>query len=92
MAELAERMTSEEFTLWAAFYGLEPWGCEIDNWRMGMIAATVVNATPRGPRAKAFKPGDFYRSPYAVDKAVDDLTPQQRAFLERKRKKRLQDG
>jgi hypothetical protein len=81
-------MTSEEFTLWKGFYSLEPWGCDVENWRMGVIASTVVNSTPRGERAKVFKPSDFYVNPYT--KKADSLTPEQRAFL--KQRKRPKSG
>jgi len=79
-----DRMTSEEFTLWKAFFSLEPWGCDVENWRMGMVAATIVNSAPRGEKARAFKPGDFYRDPYASKS--DTLTPEQREFIKKRKK------
>jgi len=72
-------MGSEEFTLFLKFAQFEPWGCEVDNWRMGVVASTIVNTTPRGKNAKAMKPTDFYRDPYR--RKPDGLTPEQRAFL-----------
>jgi len=43
-----------------AFYQLEPWGCEIEDWRAGMIAATIanVNRDPKKQR-KPYEPQDF---------------------------------
>jgi hypothetical protein len=79
-------MTSKEFTLWSAFFALEPWGCDVDNWRMGVVASTIANVAPRGDKARVFKPQDFYLNPYA--KREQDLTPEQRAFIARRRKRR----
>lgn len=53
-------MSSAEFTEWAAFYGLEPWGWEADNWRAGMIASVVANTVRDSKkRRKPFQPADF---------------------------------
>jgi hypothetical protein len=61
VAELRAQMSSAEFTDWCAYYSLEPWGYEAENWRMGMVAATVANAAGR---KKPLKPSDFLpRSP-----------------------------
>lgn len=76
-------MSSEEFTLWKAFFRLEPWGCDVENWRMGVLASTVVNSAPRGEKAKVFKASDFYVNPYA--KKPDMLTPEQREFLKKRK-------
>jgi hypothetical protein len=67
---------------------LEPWGPMADAWRAGVVAATVANCTPRKRGSKALKPGDFYIDPYASESRSDDLTPEQRAFLERKKLKK----
>ena len=56
--ELHQTMTSVEFTDWCAFYSLEPWGFDSDNWRMGVIGATVANYS--GRVKKAVKPSDFF--------------------------------
>ncbi len=42
---------------WYRHYQVEPWGWEADNWRMGMICATVLNGliAPDEP----FTPNDF---------------------------------
>lgn len=55
--ELQQRMTGEEFRDWCAFYALEPWGSEVDNWRMGVLAATTANFSGRSK--KSLKPSDF---------------------------------
>ena len=43
MRELLARMDSAEFTEWAAFERLEPFGGPASDWRAGLIAATVLN-------------------------------------------------
>lgn len=58
VAELQDRMGSAEFADWCAFWRLEPWGFEIDNWRSAMIASTVANSN-RPPKAKPYKIADF---------------------------------
>jgi hypothetical protein len=42
--ELQARMTAREFTDWAHYYALEPWGQERDNWHAAVIASAVVRA------------------------------------------------
>jgi len=41
-----------------AFYTLEPWGCEMEDFRAGMVASTVYNMA-RGPNQKALSARDF---------------------------------
>ena len=61
VAELRQQMSSAEFTDWCAYYQLEPWGYDAENWRMGMVCSTVANAAGR---KKPLKPSDFLpRSP-----------------------------
>ena len=82
-------MSSAEFTEWQAYLTVEPQGYDIDTWRWGMMVAHITNAvrstiaTKRKP--KVFKPSDFY--PFAKDEKAD-LTPEQRAYIESKRKRR----
>lgn len=58
--ELLHRIDSKELTEWMAFYQLEPWGADVDDWRAGMIASTVANVH-RDPkkRREPFSPQDF---------------------------------
>jgi hypothetical protein len=49
-------MSSAEFMDWCAFYSLEPWGYEMENWRVGVVAATTANSAGR---KKPLKPTDF---------------------------------
>ena len=55
--ELQQAMTGAEFADWCAFYQLEPWGFEAQNWRMGVLAAVTANYS--GRVKKALKPSDF---------------------------------
>lgn len=58
--ELLARIDSQELSEWMAFFELEPWGAEVDDWRAGLVAATVAN-TNRDPKKqrKPFLPKDF---------------------------------
>lgn len=44
VGELQASISSSEFTDWIAFYRLEPWGYDIDNWRAANVAVTVAQA------------------------------------------------
>ena len=84
-------MSSAEFTDWVAYGFIEPYGHPIEQWRWASLTAHVVNAVRStiplapGKKLKAFKPDDFYPS---TDSKSDGLTDEQRAYLERKRKKK----
>ena len=41
--ELEQTLGSGELTEWKAYYSIEPFGQERDNWNTAMIAATVAN-------------------------------------------------
>lgn len=60
VAELLSRVSSAELTEWMAFYRLEPWGSEVEDWRFGMVASVIANVN-RDPkqRRKPFDPPDF---------------------------------
>lgn len=43
-----------------AFYELEPWGAEMEDWRAGLIASTVANANrDQKRRRRPYEPQDF---------------------------------
>lgn len=42
-----------------AYYRLEPFGQDMDNWRMGTIAATLVNVNGGKKGKEPAKPSDF---------------------------------
>lgn len=58
--ELLARIDSRELSEWYAFFELEPWGCEMEDWRTGLVASTIanVNRDPKKQR-KPFEPTDF---------------------------------
>lgn len=60
VGELLRRMSSRELSEWMAFFRLEPWGAEIEDWRFGMLASVIANAN-RDPkkRRKPYEPQDF---------------------------------
>jgi hypothetical protein len=53
-----ELLTSEDFTEVCAYLRREPRGYETENWRVGMLAATVANAS--GKYQRKLKPADFF--------------------------------
>ncbi len=60
VGELLSRISSRELSEWMAFFQMEPWGCEVDDWRFGMLASVIanVNRDPKRQR-KPFRPQDF---------------------------------
>lgn len=60
VGELLGRISSRELTEWMAFFSLEPWGTEVEDWRAGLIASTIANVN-RDPkkRRKPYEPEDF---------------------------------
>lgn len=79
-------MSAQEFMQRFVHWQIEPWGPLADAWRAGVVAATVVNCTPRKRGSRPVKPTDFYNDPYSGG-GSSDLTPEQRAFLKRKKKR-----
>ena len=52
-------MSSREFADWMAFFRLEPFGYDVENWRTGMICALLANLLGSGKKrytAKDFMP------------------------------------
>jgi|GEM_PF-1840596 len=87
---LQEDVNSEQFTEWQAYFQIEPFGFPVDEWRWGMLAANICNAVrstiplPKGARRpKMLKASDFF-----LTRKESDLTPEQQAHIERKRKQK----
>lgn len=59
VAQLLRELTVDELIEWQAYSRIEPFGFEIENFRAGVVAATVANVAPR-KGGKALKPSDFY--------------------------------
>jgi hypothetical protein len=47
IAEMGQRIPSSEWPYFAAFYEMEPWGYEADNYHASMISSTVANMAGR---------------------------------------------
>ena len=79
VSELGRRMSSRELTEWMAFFRLEPWGAEVEDWRTGLIAATIANAN-RDPkkRRKPYEPQDFMPRRDSPPQAEQDWQEQAR--------------
>ena len=58
--ELLARIDSRELTEWAAYYELEPWGTEVEDYRIASVQAMMANIN-RDPKKKStpFTPDDF---------------------------------
>lgn len=83
-------MSSAEFTNWKAYADLEPFGFEMDNYRMGVPAAFIsntINGTVNWKRKpKRWKGADLY--PGKKFATAPDLTAEQRAHIDSKKKAR----
>ena len=82
VGELLRRMSSRELTEWMAFFSLEPWGTEVEDWRAGLIASTIANSY-RDPkrRRKPYEPSDFMPR-YEASKAQEQSWEEQARILE----------
>ena len=63
-----------------AYFSMEPWGTETEDWRAGMIASTIANVN-RDPKKqkKPFEPKDFV--PRRVP--IEEQAPEQQAEIMR---------
>lgn len=82
VGELLQRMSSRELTEWMAFFSLEPWGTEVEDWRAGLIASTIANSY-RDPkrRRKPYEPSDFMPR-YEAPKVQEQSWEEQARILE----------
>ncbi len=58
VSELDQRMSSEEYSNWVAFYELEPFGPYRDNLHAGIIASILANIH-RAKGSQAMKATDY---------------------------------
>lgn len=60
---MLNEMTPEQFSMWRAFFALEPFGEKRMDYRIGTLAAITANSN-RDPkrRPQPFKPEDFFPS------------------------------
>lgn len=73
-------MSMAEYQLWLAEYQRRPWGEEIEDLRMGTIAATVANAHSC---ERTFTPAEFIPKfgQTAVDQTDEEIEADCRAFF-----------
>lgn len=57
--ELENRMSARELSEWMAYYAIEPFGEQREDYRAGLLAATVANCAGAGKKGKALQPTDF---------------------------------
>ncbi|MEW5248917.1 phage tail assembly protein T [Microbulbifer sp. 2201CG32-9] len=80
MHELLATTDSAELSEWMAFFRLEPWGHEVENWRTGQLAATVANYS--GRIKKPLKPQDFIPPPPKTKRQrLQESIAKMKAFL-----------
>ena len=58
VAEIEQDMSARELAEWQAFYALEPFGPERDNWHHAMQAHLLANAH-RAPNSRPAQLSDF---------------------------------
>lgn len=75
VAELGQRMSSAELTEWMAFFGLEPWGTEVEDWRAAMVASVIANVNRDPKKRKSYEPKDFmprYEAPQVQEQSWEE--------------------
>lgn len=74
-------MTVWDLMEWCEHYEDEPWGWEIENFRMGQVCATVAGTAGKVLEQEV-RPADFY--PFARPAVRPEATPEQiEAFFQR---------
>lgn len=70
-------MSAQEYGLWMAHYGLDPWGEERMDMGFGVVASTLANVN-RKASAAPFTPQDFMPYARAAQAAAEpEMTPEQ---------------
>ena len=80
--ELGWRLSAKECAEWMAFFMLEPWGTEVEDWRAALITSAVANGY-RDPkkRRKPYEPSDFMPR-YEAPKMQEQSWEEQARILE----------
>lgn len=79
VASLQAEMSSDEFAHWVAFYRLEPFGYEVQNWRAALVAAATANTAGKKRNGQPFTPRDFM--PRSVEASRAQTPEEMRAVL-----------
>lgn len=75
-------MTSSQLTEWIAYAGLEPFGTVVEDQRMGMVCASIMNSIimahhdPKKGTPKWYKPEDFIVD-YLAEEQQQEKKPKQ---------------
>lgn len=72
VAELLERISSEELSEWMEFYRLEPFGTEAEMLGHAITSSVVANAN-RGRGDREYKPADFMPKFERQEQSVDEM-------------------
>lgn len=71
VTELEQRLPYTELVGWMAYSRIEPFGGQMDDYRAGLVAATIANVN-RSKGHKGFTPQDFM--PFATKQEKADVT------------------
>ncbi len=68
---MLSEISSEQFAEWAAYYELEPFGCEVEDQRTALQCATVANSFARSRlTAIDFMPKRIPEKPMSLAKRI----------------------
>jgi len=59
------QLSSTDYDQWMYFFSIEPAGHIADNWRAGVMTASIVNAVAQLKSHEALKPSDIFPDPHA---------------------------
>ncbi len=83
-------MSSDEFTHWVAYAGMEPFGYPMENYRMGVPTSALMGAIfatiPKAKGARRPKPPAPHEFYPQHKKREPELTKEQRDHIRNKRK------
>ena len=58
------QLSSTDYDRWMYFFSIEPAGHIADNWRAGVMTASIVNAVAQLKSHEALKPSDIFPNPH----------------------------
>lgn len=73
VSELEQTMSCREFSQWAAFYAVHPFGAERDNLHSAIIASTIANVH-RSKGQQAVKVDDFMIKDQSQQKKAETMS------------------
>ena len=74
--ELSLRLDPLELVEWEAFYNIDPFGSEREDWRFGVIASVLCNIH-KEKNAPPFKPTDFMLSVAQSEPGEEEQAPEE---------------